>query len=197
MLALTRRIGEEIVIGDPRKPLGVIRVIDIQGDKVRLSFDFPREMSINRRELAEQKAKQGDQSSLPPKTIRIKRPSFHQHLIALFLPLHFLPLIEIFFFCIPSLALCVDTIRFTPGNVCPTARLAVRSGRGRSSSCQTKSPISMHHEQGWVPVATDFTSANAALINAMLHCVAVLRLPIISASNSCWGVSGSCSRQQS
>ncbi len=58
MLALTRRIGEEIVIGDPRSPLGVIRVVDIQGDKVRLSFDFPREMSINRRELAEQKAKQ-------------------------------------------------------------------------------------------------------------------------------------------
>lgn len=58
MLALTRRIGEEIVIGDPRQPLGIIRVVDIQGDKVRLSFDFPREMSINRKELAEQKAKQ-------------------------------------------------------------------------------------------------------------------------------------------
>ena len=58
MLALTRRIGEEIVIGDPNQPLGVIRIVDIQGDKVRLSFDFPREISINRRELAEQKAKQ-------------------------------------------------------------------------------------------------------------------------------------------
>ncbi len=58
MLALTRRIGEEIVLGDPKNPLGVIRVVDIQGDKVRLSFDFPREMPINRRELAEQKAKE-------------------------------------------------------------------------------------------------------------------------------------------
>jgi len=66
MLALTRRIGEEIVIGDPCKPLGVIRIVDIQGDKVRLSFDFPREMSINRRELAEQKARQGDKSNPPP-----------------------------------------------------------------------------------------------------------------------------------
>ena len=65
MLALTRRIGEEIVIGDPRSPLGVIRVVDIQGDKVRLSFDFPRELSINRRELAEQKAK-NDQTKPPP-----------------------------------------------------------------------------------------------------------------------------------
>ena len=58
MLALTRRIGEEIVIGDPKNPLGVIRVVDIQGDKVRLSFDFPRDTPINRRELADQKAKQ-------------------------------------------------------------------------------------------------------------------------------------------
>lgn len=64
MLALTRRIGEEIVIGDPCKPLGVIRIVDIQGDKVRLSFDFPREMSINRRELAEQKARQSHEN--PP-----------------------------------------------------------------------------------------------------------------------------------
>jgi len=55
MLALTRRVGEEVVIGDPARPLGVIRVVDIQGEKVRLAFDFPREMPINRRELAEQK----------------------------------------------------------------------------------------------------------------------------------------------
>lgn len=58
MLALTRRPGEEIVIGDPASPIGVIRVVDIHGDKVRLSFDFPRDVKINRRELAEQKARQ-------------------------------------------------------------------------------------------------------------------------------------------
>jgi len=60
MLALTRRVGEEIVIGDPRNPLGVIRIVDIHGDKVRLSFDFPRDVQVNRRELADQKAKQGE-----------------------------------------------------------------------------------------------------------------------------------------
>lgn len=72
MLALTRRIGEEIVIGDPRQPLGIIRVVDIQGDKVRLSFDFPRELSINRRELAERKAKQDQpsQGPRPPETLQ-------------------------------------------------------------------------------------------------------------------------------
>ena len=58
MLALTRRVGEEIVIGDPSRPLGSIRVVEIHGDKVKLSFDFPRETPINRRELAEQKARQ-------------------------------------------------------------------------------------------------------------------------------------------
>ena len=60
MLALTRRVGEEIVIGDPNHPLGVIRVVSIHGDKVRLSFDFPHKIQINRRELAELKAKQSD-----------------------------------------------------------------------------------------------------------------------------------------
>jgi carbon storage regulator len=58
MLALTRRVGEEIVIGDPRNPLGTIRIVDIHGDKVRLSFDFPRDTQINRKELADEKAKQ-------------------------------------------------------------------------------------------------------------------------------------------
>lgn len=57
MLALTRRKGEEVVIGDPRNPLGVIRVVDVHGDKVKLAFDFPRDTQVNRRELAEEKAK--------------------------------------------------------------------------------------------------------------------------------------------
>ncbi len=58
MLALTRRVGEEVVIGDPKNPLGIIRIVDIHGDKVRLSFDFPRDTAINRKELADQKARQ-------------------------------------------------------------------------------------------------------------------------------------------
>ena len=66
MLALTRRVGEEIVIGDPTNPDGIIRVVDIHGDKVRLAFDFPKTTEINRKELAEQKARQargnGDES---------------------------------------------------------------------------------------------------------------------------------------
>lgn len=70
MLALTRRVGEEVVIGDPKKPDGIIRVVDIHGDKVRLAFDFPRSTAINRRELADQKAKdqpKNDAKPEPPK----------------------------------------------------------------------------------------------------------------------------------
>ncbi|MEM6332805.1 MAG: carbon storage regulator [Planctomycetota bacterium] len=64
MLALTRRVGEEVVIGDPAQPLGTIRVVDIHGDKVRLAFAFDRSVAINRSELAEQKAK-GQQPPQP------------------------------------------------------------------------------------------------------------------------------------
>ncbi len=60
MLALTRRVGEEVVIGDPSNPVGVIRVVEVHGDKVRLGFDFPQDVQINRRELAEQKARAGN-----------------------------------------------------------------------------------------------------------------------------------------
>ena len=56
MLALTRRVGEEIVFGDPNNPTGTIRVMEVQGDKVRLGFEFPRDVKINRRELADLKA---------------------------------------------------------------------------------------------------------------------------------------------
>ena len=66
MLALTRRIGEEIVIGDPANPVGVIRVVAVHGDKVRLSFDFPKDVKINRRELAEMKLKGIGPGDHPP-----------------------------------------------------------------------------------------------------------------------------------
>ena len=59
MLALTRRTNQEIVIGDPKAPLGVVKIIWVHGDAVRLAFDFPRDVPINRRELADAKASEG------------------------------------------------------------------------------------------------------------------------------------------
>ena len=54
MLVITRREGEEVVIGDPASPLGIVRVAVIKGDRVRLAFEFPREGDVHRREIAEQ-----------------------------------------------------------------------------------------------------------------------------------------------
>ena len=66
MLALSRRVGEKVVIGDPAKPLGTIQVVAVQGDKVRLAFDFPREVEINRSEVADRKRDDESDSASAP-----------------------------------------------------------------------------------------------------------------------------------
>lgn len=47
MLVLSRMRDETIVIGD----LVEVTVIDIRGDKVRLGFNAPREVTIHRKEV--------------------------------------------------------------------------------------------------------------------------------------------------
>lgn len=59
MLVITRREGEEVVIGDPAKPLGIVRIASIRGDRVRIAFDFPREVQVHRREVADQIKEEG------------------------------------------------------------------------------------------------------------------------------------------
>jgi len=54
MLVITRREGEEVVIGDPSNPIGTVRIATIKGDRVRLAFSFPREIDVHRREVADQ-----------------------------------------------------------------------------------------------------------------------------------------------
>ena len=49
MLVLSRKVGEEIVIGDNIR----VRVVSVQGNQIRLGFDAPREVSIQRAELLE------------------------------------------------------------------------------------------------------------------------------------------------
>ncbi len=48
MLVLTRRIGETIVIGNGIK----VTVADVQGNRVRLAFEAPKQHRILRAELA-------------------------------------------------------------------------------------------------------------------------------------------------
>jgi carbon storage regulator len=59
MLVITRREGEEVVIGNPSEPIGVIRIASIKGDRVRIALDFPREIAVHRREVASEIAKSG------------------------------------------------------------------------------------------------------------------------------------------
>jgi carbon storage regulator len=47
MLILTRRIGEEIVIGDDTR----ITVLGIVGSQVRLGINAPNDISVHRREV--------------------------------------------------------------------------------------------------------------------------------------------------
>ena len=49
MLVLSRKVGEEIVIGDNIR----VRIVSVQGNQIRLGFDAPREVSIQRAELLE------------------------------------------------------------------------------------------------------------------------------------------------
>ena len=47
------REGEEVVIGDPTNPVGIVRVASVKGDRVRLAMDFPRDVEVHRREVAD------------------------------------------------------------------------------------------------------------------------------------------------
>lgn len=47
MLVLSRQRDEQVMIGDDV----VVTVVDIRGDKVRLGFEAPRDVSIHRREV--------------------------------------------------------------------------------------------------------------------------------------------------
>lgn len=53
MLVITRKLNEEIVVGDPSSPIGRIKVADIQGERVKIACDFPVRVPINRAEVAE------------------------------------------------------------------------------------------------------------------------------------------------
>ncbi|MFM7135365.1 MAG: carbon storage regulator [Planctomycetota bacterium] len=65
MLVITRREGEEVVIGDPASPIGIVRIAAIKGDRVRIAFEFPRTVEVHRREVADQILSGADASERP------------------------------------------------------------------------------------------------------------------------------------
>lgn len=58
MLALTRKIGEKIMIGDDI----VLTVFEIKGDSVRLSIEAPKEIKIYRGEIYDSIVEENKQS---------------------------------------------------------------------------------------------------------------------------------------
>ena len=76
MLALTRKVGERIVIGDNI----VMTVVHIKGDSIRLNFDAPKEIKIYRGEIYDAIASENKQAAVPEltelnllKTLTIKK----------------------------------------------------------------------------------------------------------------------------
>ena len=71
MLVVSRKEGEEVVIGDPSNPIGVVRVAAVKGERVRLAFDFPLHIKVFRRELADEMVAQGER---PPAVVGKIKP---------------------------------------------------------------------------------------------------------------------------
>jgi carbon storage regulator len=63
VLVLTRRVDEQIVIGDP--PVAVITVISIKGDRIRIGIQSDRDIPIMRAELLEKQTCSRPSSSPP------------------------------------------------------------------------------------------------------------------------------------
>lgn len=55
MLILTRRVGETLMIGDNV----TVTVLGIKGSSVRLGIEAPREVPVDREEIAERKRAEG------------------------------------------------------------------------------------------------------------------------------------------
>ena len=59
MLALTRRVGESIIINDNIE----VVILDVQGEQVKLGIEAPRSIPVHRREIYEQIQEANKESS--------------------------------------------------------------------------------------------------------------------------------------
>ncbi|MCO6456125.1 MAG: carbon storage regulator CsrA [Pirellulaceae bacterium] len=61
MLVLSRKLGEQIMLGDEV----VITIVEIRGDKVRLGIDAPANVPVHRREVYEAIVRSRESSPAP------------------------------------------------------------------------------------------------------------------------------------
>lgn len=60
MLAITRQRDERVLIGDPKNPLCIIKIINIKGDRVIIGFEAAQSIPVHREEIANRIIQQGD-----------------------------------------------------------------------------------------------------------------------------------------
>jgi carbon storage regulator len=70
MLLLSRRIGEEIVIG---RDIHVM-VLDVSGDRVRLGITAPTAILVDRREISERRAERAAKQVANPAVVAPDAP---------------------------------------------------------------------------------------------------------------------------
>lgn len=61
MLALTRKVGERLVIGDDI----VVTIVGVKGDSIRITVDAPKEVKIYRGEIYDAIAAENKQAAAP------------------------------------------------------------------------------------------------------------------------------------
>ncbi len=53
MLVVSRKESEICVVGPLENPIGRVHIVSVKGEKVRLGFEFPKNIPIHRLEIAE------------------------------------------------------------------------------------------------------------------------------------------------
>jgi len=69
MLVFTRKAGQSFLIGEGIE----IRIIEIQGDKIRIGVEAPQHISILRKELVEEVQKANQEAVAKPGTITLEK----------------------------------------------------------------------------------------------------------------------------
>ena len=77
MLVLTRKIGEELIIGDNI----TVKIVEISSNKVRIAIDAPRDVSVDRKEVHDKKEKELESAVAKPTAV-VEKVEKHVNRIA-------------------------------------------------------------------------------------------------------------------
>jgi carbon storage regulator len=75
MLVLTRKVGEDIIIGDNVR----ITIVSVHGDKVRVGIEAPRDVTVDRQEIHERRKQAAAPAVLAVVSGSLPVPDVHVH----------------------------------------------------------------------------------------------------------------------